>query len=286
MQSHTHTKALLSSDPGKAEPFRPLAAPLCCALPALNAMFSPSLAPWQIKESTLWIQFNWGGDRKHSRAIFSQPYPWTSFSSNLQTPRSTGHKPGQRSRRGHPHKHQILSARKHFGAWRRGEGWNGGRAGGREIKKPQQERKMDVQLPGGSADVCVWCTRPGEAVGAAAKDWEVIKACTSLSTIFPVRGVPKVAPMPGCAARCCWLVLLLQLEQQGMQSGRFPPAGAAPSPCHPILHLCPGLKLLQFAATSPLGKWPRYSCAWQTHLFYSGDSLPSMTSISLSFNLD
>lgn len=285
MQSHTRTKALLSSDPVKAKPFRALSAPLCCTLPALNAMFSSSLAPWQIKESTLWIQFNWEVTENTEPFSSALSLNWLQLQS---LPNPTEH--GTRTRAAEqaqapPQTPGIRTAplsQEVFWGWRRGEGWKGGR----EIKKPQQERKMDVQLPGGSADVCAWCTRPGEAVGAAAKDWEVIKACTRLSTIFPVRGVPKVAPMPGCAARCCWLVLLLQLEQQGMQSGALPSGGAAqraplthpsPLPRPPTTPIC---------CHFPLGKWPRYSCAWQTHLFYSGDSLPSMTSISLSFNLD
>lgn len=92
-----------------------------------------------------------GGDRKHGkhRAIFlSLSLSWSQLQP-LDTTRAAEQAQA-------PHKHRgaarILPARKHFGD---------GRVEGRERrrerdqKKAQQERKMDVQLPVGSADVCV-----------------------------------------------------------------------------------------------------------------------------------
>lgn len=135
VQSHTHTQSPARLWPRQSRAIQALAAPLCCALPALNATFSSSFAPWQIKESTLGVQFNWEvtGNTENTEP-FSSAYPWAGLSSNLWT------QPGQQSRHRHPTNTGELHGSSLPGNILGMEGWKGGRGGGREIKKKPSKR--------------------------------------------------------------------------------------------------------------------------------------------------
>lgn len=135
MPTCNHTQSPARLWPRQSRAIQALAAPLCCALPALNATFSSSFAPWQIKESTLGVQFNWEvtGNTENTEP-FSSAYPWADLSSNLWT------QPGQQSRHRHPTNTGELHGSSLPGNILGMEGWKGGRGGGREIKKKPSKR--------------------------------------------------------------------------------------------------------------------------------------------------